>query len=150
MPLLATYRIVDGHCCGHCVRLAGATQAAYHNFIEGFAQGIGSYRAVLFLEMDSIITMPCLSHHGQAVREHELQRRDQRAHARTARTWSSTSTPAPPTRCPRATPHKFLRASGVAKIQGFFLNATHFDWTSNEIRYGEPDLAPVPAASTSS
>ena len=31
---------------------------------------------------------------------------------------------------------KYLRASGVAKIQGFFLNATHFDWTSNEIRYG--------------
>jgi endoglucanase len=24
----------------------------------------------------------------------------------------------------------------VAKIQGFFLNATHFDWTRNEIRYG--------------
>ena len=32
---------------------------------------------------------------------------------------------------------KFLRASGVAKTQGFFLNSTHFDWTSNEIRYGE-------------
>jgi endoglucanase len=25
----------------------------------------------------------------------------------------------------------------VAAIQGFFLNATHYDWTSNEIRYGE-------------
>ena len=24
----------------------------------------------------------------------------------------------------------------MANIQGFFLNATHFDWTSNEIRYG--------------
>ena len=59
-----------------------ADAASYHNFIEGFAQGIGSYRAVLFLEMDSIITMPCLSRHGQAVREHELQRRDQRAHRR--------------------------------------------------------------------
>ena len=32
---------------------------------------------------------------------------------------------------------KYLRASGVAKIQGFFLNSTHFDWTSHEIRYGE-------------
>jgi len=30
-----------------------------------------------------------------------------------------------------------LRAIGVNRIQGFFLNATHFDWTSNEIRYGE-------------
>jgi len=25
----------------------------------------------------------------------------------------------------------------VAKIQGFFLNSTHFDWTTKEIRYGE-------------
>ena len=71
VPLLATYRIVDGH-CGHWADPA-ADQAAYHNFIEGFASGIGSYRAVLFLEMDSIITMPCLSPHGKAVREHELQ-----------------------------------------------------------------------------
>ena len=32
---------------------------------------------------------------------------------------------------------KYLRRAGVAKIQGFFLNATHFDWTSNEIKFGE-------------
>jgi endoglucanase len=32
---------------------------------------------------------------------------------------------------------RLLREAGVAKIQGFFLNSTHFDWTSNEIRYGE-------------
>ena len=25
----------------------------------------------------------------------------------------------------------------MAKIQGFFLNSTHFDWTRSEIRYGE-------------
>jgi endoglucanase len=30
-----------------------------------------------------------------------------------------------------------LRRAGVAKIQGFFLNSTHFDWTSREIRFGE-------------
>jgi endoglucanase len=25
----------------------------------------------------------------------------------------------------------------VSEIQGFFVNSTHFDWTSHEIRYGE-------------
>ncbi len=25
----------------------------------------------------------------------------------------------------------------MAEIQGFFLNSTHFDWTSHEINYGE-------------
>jgi endoglucanase len=29
-----------------------------------------------------------------------------------------------------------LRMAGVAHIQGFFLNSTHFDWTSHEIHYG--------------
>ena len=134
VPLLATYRIVDGH-CGHWADPA-ADQAAYHNFIEGFASGIGSYRAVLFLEMDSIITMPCLSPHGKAVREHELQ---DAINVLTAN-------------CPHLVIYldagasdalgarqaaRYLRASGVAKVQGFFLNATHFDWTTHEIRYGE-------------
>jgi endoglucanase len=133
VPLLATYRILHG-LCGHASD-SPADAASYHDFIEGFASGIGSYRAVLFLEMDSIITMPCLSRHGQAVREQEL--RDainiltadcphlviyldagaaDALHARDAA--------------------RFLRASGVAQIQGFFLNATHFDWTRNEMRYG--------------
>jgi endoglucanase len=30
-----------------------------------------------------------------------------------------------------------LLRAGVSRIQGFFLNSTHFDWTSKEIRYGE-------------
>jgi endoglucanase len=133
VPLLATYRILHG-LCGHASD-SPADAASYHNFIEGFAQGIGSYRAVLFLEMDSIITMPCLSRHGKTVREHELQ---DAINVLTAN-------------CPHLVVYldagasdalsardaaKYLRASGVAKIEGFFLNATHFDWTSKEIRYG--------------
>jgi endoglucanase len=133
VPLLATYRLLDGH-CGHWAS-PPADQASYHNFIQGFASGIGSYRAVLFLEMDSLITMPCLTRHGQAVREHELR---DAINILTAN-------------CPRLVIYldagagdalrardaaRFLRASGVAMIQGFFLNSTHFDWTSHEIRYG--------------
>jgi endoglucanase len=29
-----------------------------------------------------------------------------------------------------------LRAVGVAKVRGFMLNATHYDWTRNNIKYG--------------
>jgi hypothetical protein len=70
VPLLATYRVVDGHC--HHWADPPADQASYHNFIERFAAGIGTYRAVLFLEMDSLITSPCLSRLGVAVRMQEL------------------------------------------------------------------------------
>ena len=55
VPLLATYRVVHG-LCGHASDTP-ADVASYKGFIDGFAQGIGSYHAVLFLEMDSIITM---------------------------------------------------------------------------------------------
>src|SRR6202011_798920 len=62
VPLLATYRIVDGH-CGNWTPSA-ANQDSYRAFISRFARGIGRYRAVLFLEMDALITTPCLSSQG--------------------------------------------------------------------------------------
>jgi endoglucanase len=132
VPLLSTYTLVHG---------AGkngdtpAQQAAYHNFITGFAQGIGSSRAILFLEIDSLITASGLNSHGLAVRMAEL----------------SDAINILTTNCPRLviyldagaadalparTAANLLNRAGVAKIQGFFLNATHFDWTSKEIRYG--------------
>jgi endoglucanase len=133
VPLLSTYALVHG------VRGNGdppAFQTWYHNFIEGLARGIGSFRAVLFLEMDSIITAPGLNAHGLAVRMAELN---------DAITILTASCPhlviyldagaadALPARRAAA----LLRRAGIARIQGFFLNSTHFDWTSKEIRYGE-------------
>lgn len=132
VPLLATYTLVHG------VKGNGdspAQVAAYHSFIDGFAQGIGSYRAVLFLEMDSVITMPSLNAHGQQTRLGEL------SYAISTLTAN----------CPHIVIYLdagaadalhardaagYLNRAGIAKIQGFFLNATHFDWTSKEIRYG--------------
>jgi endoglucanase len=134
VPLMSTYQLVKGH-CGHWAD-PPSTVAAYHSFIDGFAAGVGSYRAVLFLEMDSIITMPCLSQHGQAVREAELRYAINTLTANCPHLviyMDSGAADALPARLAA----KFLRASGVAKIQGFFLNSTHYDWTSNEIRYGE-------------
>jgi endoglucanase len=134
IPLLATYRLVYGH-CGHWSD-PPSEQQAYHNFIEGFAQGIGSYPAVLFLEEDALITSPCLTPQGLAVRMNEL--------SDAINVLTST--------CPHlviyldagaadALPARraanLLNRAGVAKIQGFFLNSTHFDWTWREIRYGE-------------
>lgn len=140
VPLLATYRIVNGTCAhagpGQALGDSPADQQSYHNFIERFSQGIGSYRAVLFLEMDSLITSPCLNQHGLAVRMSEL----------------SDAIDVLTSTCPHLviyldagaadalharTAANLLKRAGVAKIQGFFLNSTHFDWSSKEIKYGE-------------
>ena len=134
VPLIATYRVVHG-LCGHASD-SRADIASYKGFVDGFAKGIGSYRAVLFLEIDSIITMPCLSRHGQAVREQELQYAINTLTADCPHLVIYLDAGAADALSPKQAA-KYLRRSGVAKIQGFFLNATHFDWTSNEIRFGE-------------
>lgn len=133
VPLLSTYRVVHG-LCGHASD-SRADVASYHNFIQRFAAGIGSYRAVLFLEMDSLITMPCLSGHGQAEREAELRDAINTLTADCPHLVIYLDAGAADALSAGAAA-RFLRASGVAKIQGFFLNSTHFDWTSNEIHYG--------------
>jgi endoglucanase len=134
VPMIATYGLVHGR-CGHDSN-SPSQQAAFHNWITGLAHGIAGYRAVLYLEMDSLITVGCLSNHGTQVRMAEL-RDALRVLA---------------TQCPRLVVYldagaadagsasdvaRLLRRAGVAMAQGFFLNSTHFDWTSTEIRYGQ-------------
>ena len=134
VPLLATYRVVHG-LCGRASD-SRADVSGYKGYIDGFSKGIGSYRAVLFLEMDSIITMGCLSHHGQAIREQELQYAINTLTANCPHLVIYLDAGAADALSARQAA-RFLRRSGVAQIQGFFLNATHFDWTSHEIRFGE-------------
>ncbi len=136
IPLLATYRITQGACKRGGTPDTPDEQQAYHGFIEGFAQGIGSYPAVLFLEEDALITTPCLTSQGLAVRMAEL----------------NDAINILTTTCPHLVIYldagaadalhaqdaaRLLNQAGVSKIEGFFLNSTHYDWTLNEIRYGE-------------
>ncbi|MHB8690875.1 MAG: glycoside hydrolase family 6 protein [Solirubrobacteraceae bacterium] len=133
VPMLTTYRIVDGH-CGHWSD-PPADQASYHKWISAFAAGIGTFKAVLFLEQDALITTPCLTSQGVAVRMAEL---------RDAIHVLSTYCPhviiyldaGAADALPAARAASLLRQAGVSQVAGFFLNATHFDWTSTEIRYG--------------
>jgi len=134
VPMLATYRVVDGH-CGNWSD-PPADQASYHGFITSFARGIGGHRAVLFLEMDSLITTGCLSPQGVAVRMHELHDAINVLTARCPHLVIYLDAGAADA-LPAGRTARLLRWAGVSQIQGFFLNATHFDWTSKEIAYGE-------------
>jgi endoglucanase len=134
IPILTTYRIVDGH-CGHWAD-PPRDQLSYHNFVEGLAHGIGSYRAVMFLEQDSLITVGCLSRQGVAVRMHELSDAIDILTADCPHLVIYLDAGAADAVPAREIARLLLRA-GVQKIQGFFLNSTHFDWTLHEIRFGE-------------
>ena len=134
VPMLTTYRIVDGH-CGRWSD-PPADQASYHKWISEFAAGIGTFKAVLFLEQDSLITTPCLTNQGVAVRMAEL---------RDAIGVLTTYCPhliiyldaGAADALPAGRAASLLRQAGVSHVAGFFLDATHFDWTSTEIRYGD-------------
>jgi endoglucanase len=138
VPELSTYWIVDAPLthpdCGHYSDTP-ARESAYDQWVTNFANGIGDHRAIVFLEVDSLITVNCLSHHGVQVRMQELHdafdalSRDPRVVVYTD------AGAADALNAGRAA--RLLRRAGISGIQGFFLNSTHFDWTRKEIRYGE-------------
>ncbi|MDO8185077.1 glycoside hydrolase family 6 protein [Conexibacter sp. JD483] len=131
IPLLATYRLKHLQCGG--VSDSPADVASYKKWYDEFAAGIGNERVVLFYEIDALITMKCLSGSGRAARIDEV-------------TYAIDVL----SKLPHAVVYvdagsglahganyigAKLRQVGVNKIQGFFTNATHQNWTSKEIKY---------------
>ncbi|HWC86781.1 MAG TPA: glycoside hydrolase family 6 protein [Solirubrobacteraceae bacterium] len=138
VPELATYYVVDAKrsapACHHYADPPWR-QGAYHKWIQSLASGIGSYRAIVFLEMDSLITTGCLSRHGLAVRLAELHDAiDILSQLPRVVVYLDAGAG---DAVPAADTASMLRRAGVSEIEGFYVNSTHFDWTSHEIRYGE-------------
>jgi endoglucanase len=138
VPEISTYYLVDHKRVGnHCGSYSDPPwrQGAYHKWISSLASGIGDNRVIVFLEMDSLITTGCLSHHGLAVRLAELHDAinilSQLPRAVVYLDAGAADA------APATTEARLLNKAGVSEIQGFFLNSTHFDWTLHEIHYGE-------------
>ena len=130
--MMSSYNLVHGK-CGTTATPAVAAQ--YHNYMQQMAAGIGNYHVIYFLEFDSLITSPCLTRSQLAIREAELSDAVSllEADPHAVVYLDGGAADAIPARHEAA----LLRASGVAQAQGFFLNSTHFDWTSKEIHYGQ-------------
>jgi endoglucanase len=138
VPEFSTYWLVDAKLihphCGHYSD-SPARQAAYHSWIESLASGVGDYRAIMFLEMDSLITVGCLSPHGVAVRMAELHDAINIL-SKVPRLVVYVDAGAGDA-IPASETARLLREAGISEIQGFFVNSTHMDWTTHEISYGE-------------
>ena len=132
---LSTYSVVHGHCTGHWSD-PPSTVKRYQEFINGVTRGIGNFPVVMWLELDSTITAPCLSHHGVYVRMHDelayaVHKLETDPHvvvyldggAHDALTANEEA--------------KLLRMAGVKQAQGFFVNSTHFDWTTREVAFAQ-------------
>ncbi len=140
VPLVGTYRLEHTSCGGSAD--SPAAVASYEDWYRRFAQGIGSRRVVVFLEIDALMTARCLSHHGLDVRVAELR----------SAIGSLASAPNALTYVDGAAADvgnvrfyaRILRRLGVGRIEGIFTNSTHQDWTSKEIGYGEALAGRVP------
>ena len=130
--MLSTYTLVHDH-CGYTATPSLA--ARYEEFMHQLAEGIGNFHVVFFLEFDSLITAPCLTHQQLAIREAELKYAVSALEADPHVVVYLDAGAADAVHYTQMA--KWLRASGVAQAQGFFLNSTHFDWTTSEIHYGQ-------------
>jgi endoglucanase len=131
---LVAYDIPERDCGGYSS--GGATSdAAYQAWIRDFATGIGSAAAVVVLEPDALAGMGCLSASGQAARLSLLRYAVAvlGLHAGALvyidagnSAWQRAAVMA-----------RRLRLADVGRAQGFSLNVSNFNATSDEVAYGE-------------
>jgi endoglucanase len=120
--------------CAHRSDTPGEVYA-FKRWMHSFAAAIGGHRTVVFLEEDALITIGCLSRTGLDVRMSELDYAtrvlgDLRHTVTYLDAGAADGDPSPGRMA------SLVRRAGVRHIRGFFLNASHFDWTNNELRYG--------------
>lgn len=134
VPVFATYDVNHGPCGGHADSPSG--RAAYRGWINLFARAVGGHPAVVYLEQDALITLGCLSRAGLQIRLSELAYASSVLGSlpRTSTYMDAGAADGDPSPARMA---RLLRRAGVAHIRGFFLNSTHFDWTSKELRFGD-------------
>jgi endoglucanase len=134
VPLFTVLRAESDEC--HPGYQAGgpAEDARTRNWYDALARVIGATRAVIAFEPDSLGTIDC----------HAPSRRDDRI--RLLRYGVTALSRLPNTTVyieagasdwePAHRVARKLRAVGIANVRGFMLNATHYDWTRANIRYG--------------
>lgn len=118
----------EGQACGG--RWNAIDQAAYRTWIDSFAAGIGSARVALVLQPDLPIALCTRSPVPLALVRYAARAFDALPHTTVyidvgAADWPTV-----------AQAVALLRRAGVGAARGFALNATHYDATAREIRFG--------------
>lgn len=132
VPILVIYRLKHVSCGGYGDSYG--ERLAYRRWIDAFARAVGNRRSVIFLEPDALITVGCLSGVGLRTRVGELRYAGATLAALPHSVVYLDAGAADALSAGYAA--HLLRMAGVARLNGFFLNATHYDWTGSELRYG--------------
>ena len=132
VPLLVAYNIPHRDCGG--LSAGGTTVGGYMAWIAAFANGLAGRKSVVILEPDALTDMDCLSAANQTTRVNLIQYAVQLLRAQGGvvyldgghSSWKSASDQA-----------ARLKRANVAAADGFFLNVSNFQYTSNNISYGK-------------
>jgi endoglucanase len=133
MPVMVAYNIPERD-CGSFSAGGANNPAGYESWIQQFAQGIGSAPATVILEPDALAQITCLSSKDQSTRLELLADavRTLKANANTKvyidaghANWIDPTVMA-----------GRLAAADINAADGFSLNVSNFDETSNETMYG--------------
>ncbi len=134
IPTLVAYNIPERDCGGFSA--GGANNpAGYTSWIQSFAQGLGSSKAIVILEPDAIADIGCLSSADQATRLSLLGnavstiKKDPNAKVYIDAGHSNW--------IDAATMARELSQANVAQADGFSLNVSNFMSNSSEITYGQ-------------
>jgi endoglucanase len=134
VPLMATLRHHGVRCSPTYTGGGPAEDARFRAWYRMLARAVGNHRVVIGYEPDSLGTIDCLKKSRRKARvatlRYGIDVLSQLPNATVyleggASDWESARRTA-----------SLLRQVGVAKVRGFMLNATHGDWTANNIRYG--------------
>lgn len=140
VPILVAYEIPNRDCGG--ASAGGAPNIAdYETWISNFAAGLGSGTVIVIVEPDSLALQSCLSAADATARDGAIDFAGHVIHADDPNAkvyfdgghsnWNSAAQQA-------AT----LKAAGVTTdADGVFTNVSNFEWTNDELYYGQQILA---------
>jgi len=140
VPILVAYEIPNRDCGG--ASAGGAPSIAnYETWISNFAAGLGKGTVIVIVEPDSLALQSCLSAADATARDGAIDFAGHVIHADDPNAkvyfdgghsnWNSAAQQA-----------AALKAAGVtADADGVFTNVSNFEWTNDELYYGQQILA---------
>ncbi len=134
VPVFTVMRAESRGCGAGYTGGGPAEDARTRAWYRRLARAIGGARVVIAFEPDSLGTIDC---HARSRRDDRIRllRYGVKALSRLPGATIYLEAGASDWEPARRTARQ-LRAIGIARVRGFMLNATHFDWTRNNIRHG--------------
>jgi endoglucanase len=129
---LSTYSLIHGTC-----ESPQRIEHTYRQWITQLARGIGNFRVVLYLEIDSVLETHCINGAQLKIRLKGELAYAVRALAHDPHVLVYLDGGAPGVFNSVAQTAHYLREADVSQAAGFFVNATHFAWLSQDIHWGQ-------------